>query len=212
MCLVQAVERQAVKTVRTHDLQGGRRGRGRGGGTVGLFKPQQNLHQETHRKQDKMTKLGLRASLVVAGCWVLCAADVSPADLNTLYNSPVKTAEWVIRPKQGIWDWVPDMYPTTHSGVRVTLEDGRQFLIHKGRDFGILSETVVTDAKHMSDKWEVKLRRGFMGSVTVGDLVKAGGEKYTIMLGEHCHKAAKDMMNLNIEEDETVKPCVFLHP
>lgn len=38
---------------------------------------------------------------------------------------------------------------------RVTLEDGTQWLVHKGDGYGILSQTVVVDARHMSKKWKV---------------------------------------------------------
>uniref|UniRef100_A0A8C6TGS7 Uncharacterized protein n=1 Tax=Neogobius melanostomus TaxID=47308 RepID=A0A8C6TGS7_9GOBI len=91
--------------------------------------------------------------------------------------------------------WVPNTYPTSHSGVRVTLDDGQKFLIHKGRNFGVASETVITSAAHMSNKWQVKEAQDIGGTKTVGDLVKAGGEKYNIWTGQHCHGAAKDMMN-----------------
>lgn len=39
---------------------------------------------------------------------------------------------------------------------RVTLADGSQYLIHKGSNYGISSQTVVVDGSHMSDKWKVK--------------------------------------------------------
>ena len=40
---------------------------------------------------------------------------------------------------------------------RITTESGKQYLVHKGPDFGRSSETVVTDAHHMSSKWKVSL-------------------------------------------------------
>ncbi len=40
---------------------------------------------------------------------------------------------------------------------RVTTESGNQWLIHKGDGYGKSSQTVVVDAKHMSDDWKVKL-------------------------------------------------------
>ncbi|KAJ8354249.1 hypothetical protein SKAU_G00218160 [Synaphobranchus kaupii] len=44
--------------------------------------------------------------------------------------------------------------PLSHSGVRVTLADGSKWLVHKGDNFGVSSQTVVVDAKHMSNKWK----------------------------------------------------------
>lgn len=39
---------------------------------------------------------------------------------------------------------------------RVTLRDGSQWLIHKGKNFGISSQTVVVNARHMGNNWEVR--------------------------------------------------------
>lgn len=38
---------------------------------------------------------------------------------------------------------------------RITTANGKQYLVHKGPGFGKSSQTVVTDARHMSDKWKV---------------------------------------------------------
>uniref|UniRef100_A0A8C6UXJ2 Uncharacterized protein n=1 Tax=Neogobius melanostomus TaxID=47308 RepID=A0A8C6UXJ2_9GOBI len=121
--------------------------------------------------------------------------DLSGSALTRLYNTGVQFAEWVTRPKQLMPSWVPEWCVTTHSGVLVTLVDGQKFLIHKGPGFGVASETVVTDIAHMSDRWEVKETRYFAGTKTVGDFVQTGGENYSILKGQHCHTAAKDMMN-----------------
>uniref|UniRef100_A0A8C6TBC0 Uncharacterized protein n=1 Tax=Neogobius melanostomus TaxID=47308 RepID=A0A8C6TBC0_9GOBI len=133
---------------------------------------------------------------LLLGAFVAVNCDLSGSDLNRLYNTRVHYAEWVTRPKQGMPSWVPHWCITTHSGVRVKLDDGRRFLIHKGPDFGVASETVITDAAHMSDKWQVKTATYFARIITVGDFVKAAGENYNIWSGQHCHAAAEDMMNL----------------
>ena len=44
--------------------------------------------------------------------------------------------------------------------IRITTESGQQHLVHKGPDFGKSSQTVVTGAHHMSDKWTVSFMRG----------------------------------------------------
>ncbi|AWO96207.1 Hypothetical protein SMAX5B_002564 [Scophthalmus maximus] len=78
--------------------------------------------------------------------------DLSGSALSALLNSPVHDAERMKRPLEGATSWFG---PVSHSGVRVTLEDGTKWLVHKGDGFGVSSQTVVTDARHMSSAWEV---------------------------------------------------------
>uniref|UniRef100_A0A3P8UEM6 Uncharacterized protein n=1 Tax=Cynoglossus semilaevis TaxID=244447 RepID=A0A3P8UEM6_CYNSE len=87
------------------------------------------------------------------------------------------------RPLEGMSSWLG---PISHSGVRVTLGDGRQFLVHKGDGYGISSQTVVTDARHMSRNWE--------GTKTVSDFVREGGPDYNLLL-DNCHLGSRRMMN-----------------
>ena len=44
------------------------------------------------------------------------------------------------------------------SFIKVTTESGSQYLVHKGPNYGKPSQTVVTDAQHMSSKWTVSVR------------------------------------------------------
>uniref|UniRef100_A0A8C6TAZ5 Uncharacterized protein n=1 Tax=Neogobius melanostomus TaxID=47308 RepID=A0A8C6TAZ5_9GOBI len=81
----------------------------------------------------------------------------------------------------------------------VTLQDGRRFLIHKGPGYGSASDTVITDAAHMSSTWKVTLlydTENNIGAVTVGDMVRAGGEKYSLWKLQYCHTATGDMIDL----------------
>ncbi|XP_036071878.1 uncharacterized protein LOC112136742 isoform X1 [Oryzias melastigma] len=119
-------------------------------------------------------------------------ADLHGHSLTDLYNSPVMTAERVKRPFGSSGSGSGGF---SHTGVRVTLEDGSQWLVHKGRRYGDASETVVTRAGHMSDKWKVIQTKNFDGSKTVSDLVRAGGTKYNL-LRDNCHHASRRMMNL----------------
>ena len=41
--------------------------------------------------------------------------------------------------------------------LRVTLDDGSKWLVHKGSNYGVSSQTVVTSAGHMSSAWKVNL-------------------------------------------------------
>ncbi|XP_078027412.1 uncharacterized protein LOC144464454 [Epinephelus lanceolatus] len=71
--------------------------------------------------------------------------------LDYAYESPVVRAEKVMRPIRSLQSAYG---PISHSGVKVTLEDGSQWLIHK-RDTGTDSQMVVTSAENMSSKWKV---------------------------------------------------------
>uniref|UniRef100_A0A671Y917 Uncharacterized protein n=1 Tax=Sparus aurata TaxID=8175 RepID=A0A671Y917_SPAAU len=80
--------------------------------------------------------------------------DLSGSDLTRLFNSPVYKAERMKRPLGGSSS-VAGLI--SHSGVRVTLANGSQWLIHKGKGYGISSDTVVVDAQHMSRHWTVNV-------------------------------------------------------
>ncbi|XP_078542871.1 uncharacterized protein LOC144828510 [Lissotriton helveticus] len=120
---------------------------------------------------------------------------VPPHDMKTksqltkLYNQPVVFAERLTRPMGSLPVSVGVM---SHSGVRVTLEDGSRYLIHKGKNYGIQSETVVVDAKHMSKNWEVIQSKPVQGK-TVSDFVREGGTDYHLFF-DNCHMGAGRMM------------------
>ncbi|KAJ8290758.1 hypothetical protein GJAV_G00017130 [Gymnothorax javanicus] len=113
------------------------------------------------------------------------------SDLTKLYNSPVYKAERLKRPMDGLSFTLGVL---SHSGVRVTLDDGSQWLVHKGDEYGIKSQTVVVDAKHMSSKWKIVETKDFGGSKTVSDFVKAGGTDYSLIF-DNCHHGAGRMMD-----------------
>ena len=84
----------------------------------------------------------------------------------------------------------------THSGVVVTTSDNKQYLVHKGSGYGKTSQTVVTDAKHMSSNWKpVGQSKNVAGKATVSDYVKAGGSSYALK-GGNCHDATTNMKKL----------------
>ncbi|KAM9489331.1 uncharacterized protein Hap1MRO34_006044 [Clarias gariepinus] len=112
------------------------------------------------------------------------------SDLRKLYNSKVYQADRLTRPLEGMSIQVGVL---SHSGVRVTLADGTKWLVHKGDGFGISSQTVVVDARHMSNNWKVRETKNFRGSKTVADFVKAGGTDYRLLF-DNCHDAAGRMM------------------
>uniref|UniRef100_A0A667YIL5 Uncharacterized protein n=1 Tax=Myripristis murdjan TaxID=586833 RepID=A0A667YIL5_9TELE len=118
--------------------------------------------------------------------------DISnPADLRRLYNMPVYQADRMKRPLEGMGF---QLGPLSHSGVRVTLADGSQWLVHKGGGFGISSQTVVVSARHMSSSWRIVETKNFQGQRTVSDFVKAGGTDYSLLF-DNCHLGAGRMMN-----------------
>ncbi|KAK2173237.1 hypothetical protein NP493_891g00029 [Ridgeia piscesae] len=104
-------------------------------------------------------------------------------ELTALFNMRVVKATRCERPLQG---QKHRFGPVKHSGVVVTLADGRTFLVHK---------TVVTDTKHMDwSKWMcLESKKVHRSKVT--DYVKAGGSVFHT-LWDNCHGAASRMMRL----------------
>ncbi|XP_062402096.1 uncharacterized protein LOC134092927 [Sardina pilchardus] len=111
------------------------------------------------------------------------------SDLTKLYNSKVYVADRMTRPLSGM---TVQIGPLSHSGVRVTLEDGTKWLVHKGDGYGISSQTVVVHARHMANNWKIKETKNFRGSKTVSDFVRAGGTDYSLMF-DNCHDASGRM-------------------
>ncbi|XP_054869435.1 uncharacterized protein LOC129349622 [Amphiprion ocellaris] len=116
--------------------------------------------------------------------------DLSRPALTNLYNTPVYNAERVVRPLDSS---SKRFGKVSHSGVRVTLADNSQYLVHKGDGYGKSSQTVVTDAQHMKSDWKVTSARNFQGTKTVSDFVKTGHSKYN-MFTDNCHQASNRMM------------------
>ncbi|WP_272581421.1 MULTISPECIES: hypothetical protein, partial [unclassified Providencia] len=112
------------------------------------------------------------------------------SDLTKLYNSKVFMAERMTRPLEGMTFQAGML---SHSGVRITLEDGTKWLVHKGNRYGILSNTVVVAARHMSNNWKIVETKNFHGSKRVTDFVAAGGTDYKLLF-DNCHDAADRMM------------------
>ncbi|XP_077072384.1 uncharacterized protein LOC143723604 isoform X2 [Siphateles boraxobius] len=113
------------------------------------------------------------------------------SDLRKLYNSKVFKAERMTRPLEGMSFQAGKL---SHSGVRVTLEDGTKWLVHKGDGYGISTQTVVVAARHMSNNWKIVETKDFRGSKTVSAFVKAGGTDYKLLF-DNCHDAADRMMD-----------------
>ena len=84
----------------------------------------------------------------------------------------------------------------THSGVVVTTADGKKYLIHKGKNYGKSSQTVVVDSKHLSSSWwKVGNNQKVKGKQTIGDFVKKAGKDYNVR-GDSCHNASEKLGNL----------------
>jgi hypothetical protein len=78
--------------------------------------------------------------------------------LTSLYNERVVSVDSVTRPLNGFNREFGGIGTLKghHAGVRVTTESGGQYLIHKGDGFGGSGgNTVVTDARYMSNNWTV---------------------------------------------------------
>lgn len=127
--------------------------------------------------------------LLVICC--LCGVTRTQSSLTRLYNKKVVKAERMERPLQG---WI-GRTGLPHAGVRVTTEDGELWLVHKTKDQGA-SDTVVTDARHMSSAWSVVEWKNTSRQRTVGDYVAAGGTRYSLLF-DNCWSAARRMMALD---------------
>ena len=83
----------------------------------------------------------------------------------------------------------------THSGVVVTTADGKKYLIHKGKNYGKSSQTVVVNSKHLSSSWwKVGSNKKVTGK-SLGDFVKEAGKGYNVK-GDNCHNASEKLKNL----------------
>ncbi|KAJ0065539.1 hypothetical protein NL108_013102 [Boleophthalmus pectinirostris] len=122
-------------------------------------------------------------------CKPFTSTELAGEELTRLFNSPVYKAEWMVRPLD---DLPVIIGPISHTGVRVTLCDGSQWLIHKGPGYGKDSETVVTSATHMSDRWKTLCTKDFKGKKTVSELMNAAGTTYNLLF--NCHVASITIM------------------
>jgi hypothetical protein len=122
----------------------------------------------------------------------------SRSGLTSLYNERVVSVDSVTRPLNGFNREFGGIGTLKghHAGVRVTTESGGQYLIQKGPNFGLSGgNTVVTDARYMSDKWTTRKTNPANSGVTVSDFVKKGGTDYDFVLN-NCQRAVKDMEKL----------------
>ena len=114
--------------------------------------------------------------------------------LTGIYNQPVTKVEHVTRP-MGSSGGSANIPFVDHHGTVVTTGAGDRHLVHKGRGYGGSGgETVVTDARHMSDKWRTTETRSVQGH-TVSDFVKAGGTNYNLVR-DNCIHGANRMTKL----------------
>jgi len=82
-----------------------------------------------------------------------------------------------------------------HSGVVLTTSSGDRWLVHKGSGYGDSSETVVTNAKHMSGNWKSAGTQTAKPGTRVADYVQAGGSEYNVAF-DNCHHGSKRMMDV----------------
>lgn len=75
----------------------------------------------------------------------------------------------------------------------MTTSSGDRWLVHKGSGYGESSETVVTNAKHMSEDWKSGGSQSLKPGTRVADYVKAGGRHYSL-LSDNCHHGSKRMI------------------
>ena len=98
--------------------------------------------------------------------------------LTNIYNQQVCEVQHVSRP-MGSSGGSANVPFFNHQGAVVTTNTGDRYLVHKGDGYGKSSQTVVVDARHMSDKWTFDKPRSVSGH-TVSDFVKVGGADYKL--------------------------------
>ncbi|XP_013412058.1 uncharacterized protein LOC106174870 [Lingula anatina] len=119
----------------------------------------------------------------------------SQSGLTSIFNEKVVSAERMKRPMPSWGGGSGSLVGIHHEGVKVTTDKGNQYLVHKGKNYGVSNQTVVTDARHMSDKWQSKGSVDVGGRKTVNDFVQVGGTGYNLAK-DNCIQASKRMMNM----------------
>ena len=84
-----------------------------------------------------------------------------------------------------------------HSGTRVTTEDGKQYLIHKGKGYGNSSQSVITPAKHMSNDWQ-RAGESYKPNATVGEMMQKSGTGYH-ETKDNCNHGTARMPNSTVK-------------
>eukprot|EP01059_Diplonema_ambulator_P024300 TRINITY_DN401_c0_g1_i1.p1 TRINITY_DN401_c0_g1~~TRINITY_DN401_c0_g1_i1.p1 ORF type:complete len:159 (+),score=6.75 TRINITY_DN401_c0_g1_i1:56-532(+) len=115
---------------------------------------------------------------------------------TTIFNKKVKHMQAVCRPIQkGDSTFVPPKSVACHGGIVATTEDNQVYLIHKTPEEAKAGNaTKVTQAKHMSKKWD---KVGYEYTPpsdkkqTVGDVVKAAGPNYSTLFDNCNHAVGK---------------------
>lgn len=106
---------------------------------------------------------------------VLLVAQQGVYGKQNFRNEEVISAQHVTRPLIG---GGPLKYVAKHHGTRMQTKEGGNWLLHNMPETG----PVVTDAKHMSDKWTVKDVNVAPGK-TVGDALKSGKSRIPLGTG-----------------------------
>lgn len=123
----------------------------------------------------------------------------SKEEMQAIFDERVVTATRVTRPLTG---WREEVGALHHAGVKVITEKGNEYLIHKGNNFGIDSQTVVVFAKHMSNNWTAHETVHAEGKSTVRDFVNEGGKDYSFW-NDNCQNAANREMEMARRNAET---------
>ncbi|EDO47064.1 predicted protein, partial [Nematostella vectensis] len=114
----------------------------------------------------------------------------SQAELTDIYNEEVAKVTRYERPLQG---FDKKIGPLKHDGVLVETKSGKTYLVHKGKGFGIASDTVVVEMNKMPPNWDKLDSRNGLPGETVSDFVKRGGKNYNL-LWDNCQDATKRNM------------------
>lgn len=101
-------------------------------------------------------------------------------------------AEYATRPLQGA---ILEHVPFDHHGIVLHTSDGNKWLLHNTPDSGV----VVTDAKHMSNKWNIVTDIHVNGDKTIAQTLRSAGsssfhsERCGYWKGGWCYGTAKSV-------------------
>ena len=85
--------------------------------------------------------------------------------MNQLYNSRVVKFEWVTRAMNSSGKHISNNTVINHEGILITLESGKQYLVHIVPDM----KAVLVDANEMSHHWSVRQSKSV--NTTVGKIM-----------------------------------------
>ena len=134
-------------------------------------------------------------------------AITTKSGLTNLYNQQIIRAERVERPMHNVLDFF-----AKHQGIKVTLANGEQYLVHHGTNYGKSQDSVIVPAENMSSEWTSVKDIPVAGNKTVGGLMGntggPGNERYDLVTN-NCYTSARRGEEYLSKEKEKESSCLI---